>query len=116
MTLVFDASDPSQKFETRSHFDSLEIIYTCSKKTADTLILEKVEQSKKPNFFCVVSSDKDLSSKARALRAEALSLPSFLELLFKKQKSSFQETFSKGDFIESPQEIERLLKLFSKEK
>lgn len=115
MTLVFDASDPNQDFDTRSHFDFLEIIYTRPKKTADQAILEIVEQSSKPSNLCVVSSDKDLSFKAKALGSQTLSLPSFLEFLSKKQKSPSKDRSLKGDFVDSPQEIERLLKLFTSE-
>jgi predicted RNA-binding protein with PIN domain len=31
-TVVFDASDPMQSADTRSHYDSLELIYTIPKK------------------------------------------------------------------------------------
>ncbi len=110
-TVVFDASDPAQKYDTRSHYDCLEIIYTHCKKSADDAILEAVELSKKRSNLCVVSSDKGLSSKAKALGSQTLSLSDFLHFLFKRHSrvSLRQET----DYQDSPREIERLLKIFS---
>ena len=110
-TIVFDASDPTQKHDSRSHYDCLEIIYTHSKKSADDAILEAVELSKRRSNLCVVSSDKGLSSKAKALGSEVLSLSDFLHFLFKRHKRSLLK--EESDYQDSPREIERLLKIFS---
>ncbi len=111
ITIVFDASDPDQKHDTRSHFDDLELIYTHRKKSADDAILEAVEHSRNPALLCAVSSDKGVTSKARALGAQILSLPEFLAFLFKKQKK--KQFNQASDFQDSPREIARLLKIFS---
>ena len=111
-TIVFDASDPSQKHDSRSHYDCLEIVYTHAKKSADDAILEAVEFSRNRANLCVVSSDKGLSLKAQALGAQILSLPEFLFFLFKKHKKKAFNQIS--EYQDSPKEIERLLKIFSK--
>ena len=110
-TVVFDASDPSQNFDTRSHYDSLEIIYTHPKKSADDAILEAIELSKNPSLLCVVSSDKGLCLKAKALGSNTLSLPEFLHFLSKKHKRKTSNVHM--EYQDSPQEIARLLKIFS---
>lgn len=111
-TIVFDASDPSQKYDTRGHYDSIEIIYTHPKKSADDAILEAVEISRKRADQCVVTSDKGLGLKAKALGAQILSLSDFLNFL---QKKHFKCTAALQDreFKDSPREIERLLRIFS---
>ena len=78
VTIVFDASDPAQNHDTRTHLHSLEIIYTHPKKSADDAILEAVELSKSPSQLCVVTSDKGLSTKAKALGAKTLPLSDFI--------------------------------------
>jgi predicted RNA-binding protein with PIN domain len=115
MTLVFDASDEGEQYDSRSHLGSLEIIYTHPGKSADEAILEAVGLSKTPSNLSVITSDKELASKASYLGANVLSLPRFLEFLFKKrrQKNRLERDSSK-DFQDSPQEIQRLLQLFSK--
>jgi predicted RNA-binding protein with PIN domain len=109
-TLVFDASDPLQPLDRRTHYDSLEIIYTPFQKSADDVILEAVEISSQPSNLCVVSSDKPLCAKARALGASTLSLSEFLFFLSKRGK---RKKIERCDFQDSPQEIARLLKIFT---
>ena len=77
-TVVFDSSEKDRDLNTRSHYEALEIIYTSSKKTADDFILDSVEFSSHPEEMCIVTSDKDLARKSRALRANTLSLEGFL--------------------------------------
>src|SRR3989339_1253050 len=105
-TIVFDASDPSQNYDTRSHYDSLEIIYTHPKKSADDSILEAVELSKQRSRHCVVSSDKGLLLKAKALGSEILSLSDFLLFLQKKQLKC-TAALQSDEFRESPREMAR---------
>lgn len=112
VTIVFDASDPSQNHNTRTHLRSLEIVYTHPKKSADDSILEAVELSQTPSQICVVTSDKGLSSKAKALGAQILPLSEFLLFLQKRHKKKIQS--KDFHFQDSPREIERLLEIFSK--
>lgn len=116
ITLVFDASDQKATHDSRSHYDSLEIIYTHPKKSADEAILEAVKLHKRPSTLCVVTSDKDLSSKACYLGAVTLSLPEFLHFLSKKQHVKKVASHNPElEFKESAQEFERLLRLFSRD-
>lgn len=116
ITIVFDASDPMATYDSKSHYKSLEIIYTHPRKTADEAILEAVRLHKRPQELCVVTSDKDLSSKALYLGAITLSLPEFLHFLSKKQHVKTRKNHNSDlEFKESAQEFERLLKLFSRE-
>ncbi len=111
ITIVFDASDPSQDQDTRAHLQTLEIIYTHPKKSADDAILEALEFSKSPSQICVVTSDNGLSKKALAMGAKIFTISDFLLFLQKKHKR--KNAYNNFSFQESPREIERLLKIFS---
>jgi predicted RNA-binding protein with PIN domain len=111
ITIFFDASDHNQKHNTRSHYESLELIYTHGKQSADDAILEAVEISKNAALLCVVSSDKGVTLRAKAMGAQVLTLPEFLKFLFKKQKKQRERNVQ--DFQDSPKEMARLLKIFS---
>jgi predicted RNA-binding protein with PIN domain len=111
VTVFFDASDPLQDHDSRTHLRNLEIIYTHPKKSADDAIVEALEIHKSPSQICVVTSDKGLSKKANSLGAKILSISDFLLFLQKKHKRNNSSTdISVQD---SPREIERLLKIFS---
>jgi predicted RNA-binding protein with PIN domain len=105
ITLVFDGTSDSPEY--LSHYKSLELLYT--RQSADEAILERVRMSKFPQEICVVTSDKELFSKAKELGALTLSLKNFLSLLSKKHKKPSDPK----EFQDSPQEIQRLLKLFT---
>ena len=113
-TVVFDSSDKGRVLDTRSHYDALEIIYTTSKKTADDSILDSVEFSSYPEDICVVTCDKDLARKAKALKANTLSLEDFFKLLTKRQNKKQRELESSLECVESPRELSRLLSIFEK--
>ncbi len=112
ITVIFDAADQTRSLDRRSHYYALEIIYSTSKQTADESILDSVECSFHPEKICVVTSDKDLSRKAKALRANTLSLKEFFLFIAKKQKK--KKAASHIECADSPKEIERLLKIFEK--
>lgn len=109
--LIFDANDKERSLDSRSNFDSLEIIYTTSKKTADEAILEKVSTVRHPATICVVSSDKGLTSQVRYLGAQVLSLSEFCFFLDKKQWKK-KKLRAEIECQESPKEMDRLLKIF----
>ena len=114
ITVVFDSSTKERILDTRSHYDALEIIYTSSKKTADDSILDSVEFSSYPEDICVVTCDKDLARKAKALRANTLSLDAFFKLITKRQNKKQRELEDAFECLESPREISRLLSIFEK--
>jgi len=106
--VVFDADPKTGPFDMRSHYDELEIVYAASKETADEAILEGIECSRSKRTICVVSSDKGLTDKARALGAETLSLSEFVHFLGKKRSKAHLPV----ECRDSPKEMDRLLKIF----
>lgn len=83
-TLVFDA--PFQLGESkRTHYKTLEIVYTSEGQSADEYILEFVEKAAKPQEIVVVTSDKHLSRHARMLRAQTETIEAYFSRI-QKQK------------------------------
>jgi len=81
LTLVFDAPMQSDELK-RGHFNSLEIIFTAKGQTADDYLHDFVAHSQKK--VVVVTSDKTLARKVKALGAFVESVPDFLIHLRKK--------------------------------
>ena len=63
-TLVFD-SHYQEDDSTRSHYKSLEIVFTATGQTADEYILTELKQSKNPTQHTVITSDKILARLCR---------------------------------------------------
>jgi uncharacterized protein len=82
-TCVFDAPQQTDEMR-RSHFHSLEIIFTSYGQTADDLIIEILEHHKKPQDVILVSSDRSLQRRAKALKVRVESIEEFLANLQKK--------------------------------
>lgn len=110
ITLVFDGS--SEEIPRKGHFDSIAIVYTPLKQTADEYILQEVEMTKHPSSITVVSNDSELTRKCSALRAKVQTLHEFLAFCHKKKKK--RSSHLKKHVHDTPYEIARLLALFEK--
>ena len=85
MTLVFDAMHQPEQ-SRRYHYQSLEIVFTSRKQSADQYLLHVVEESSRPSEITIVSSDRDLTWKAKLLGAETVSIEGFLQQLEEPRK------------------------------
>ena len=110
VVLVFDGSDPYEKYSTKHHIGPVEIVYTPLRTTADLYIFEEIQLHKKPANTTVVSNDQELINRCKALGAKALSLTNFLSYIAKKKAKQKKAIRAQ----ETPQEISRLLKIFEK--
>jgi predicted RNA-binding protein with PIN domain len=114
-TIIFDSADTTTRHSSREHFDALEIVYTNKAMSADAYILEKLDASKYPEHFTVVTSDRDLAFSSKVLKAKTLSVEAFLSLLLKKKKAQKKKTSSSTRLLrDSDAEISRLLRIFEK--
>lgn len=77
ITIVFDAMHQPDA-STRSHFRSVEIIFTARRESADHYLLRIIEEAEFPSAITLVSSDRDLAWKARLKGAHTLSVENFL--------------------------------------
>jgi predicted RNA-binding protein with PIN domain len=84
MTIVFDAAQTPDLF-VRSHYKSVEIVYSSENQSADDYILRLVEHSNRSSRITVVTNDNGLSRRARALGARSEGVEQFLSKLERYQ-------------------------------
>ena len=85
ITLVFDAPFLSEELQ-RGHFRALEIIYSSHGKSADETLIELLYNFHPPKDAVLVSSDKELRYRARALGVQVESVDGFLSSLRKRSR------------------------------
>lgn len=106
--LVFDGKHRRDEESGRSYEEPLEIIYAPSGQSADNYIVEKLQSLKNPKDAIVVTNDKGLSLHARALKAQIMDNDSFLSFILSRMSPKKKTKKTK----DSPQNIERLSKIF----
>jgi len=89
LTLVFD-SHYQEGESTKSHLDSLEIIYTSKGESADEYIIKAIKHGVNPKRLVVVTSDNHLAWKVRSLSGKAEPAEEFMERLQKRFKNHLQ--------------------------
>lgn len=85
VTIVFDAPLQTEEWR-RSHFRSLEIIFTSRGESADDFLIALFERHVAPKKACLVSSDKRLAAKVKGLGIRAESVEEFLAWLKKRAR------------------------------
>ena len=90
-TLVFD-SHFQEDDSTRTHYKSLEVIFTAKGETADDFILKKLKESPTPGEYTVVTSDKKLAYLCRILQGKTESVEDFLGWLNKRYKNQLRRS------------------------
>jgi hypothetical protein len=89
-TLVFDSHYHEGESE-KSHFKSLEIIFTAKGETADEFILQELKESSSPAQHTVVTSDKKLARLCRLRLGKTESVDEFLAWLGKRYKNKLRQ-------------------------
>jgi len=92
ITLVFD-SHYQEDDNTRSHFKSLEIIFTAKGESADEFILQKLKESTNPSQHTVVTSDKILARLCRLRLGNTESIDEFLGKIGKRYKNKHRPKY-----------------------
>lgn len=110
ITIVFDGRQKDPPEAIRGHLDQLEVIYTPEHQTADDYILHELDLSSNLNEETVVSSDRELTGKARQKGARVQTIEEFLSRLAKKQKK--KKEVVKKTFRDTEANIERLSEIF----
>lgn len=115
INLIFDGYKQNQELANTSYFEKLKVIYTSKGQTADDYIIEQIFLSKNPSQIVVVTSDKSLKKKSEELHASTRSIDSFINWITKKEtEKRNNNNFEKEEkeFIDTKQNIQRLLKIF----
>lgn len=89
-TLVFD-SHYQEDDSTKSHFNSLEIIFTAAGETADEFILQELKESNNPSQHTVVTSDKKLARLCQLRLGKTESVDEFLAWIGKRYKNKLRQ-------------------------
>jgi predicted RNA-binding protein with PIN domain len=108
-TIVFDGAHRRDEESGLSYPSPMELAFTPKGQTADENILERIEATKNRKNTTVVTNDLVLKRQASAFGAKAMSNEEFLEWLLKRSAKKKRKRPPPKD---SPQQIERLLKIF----
>lgn len=112
VTIVFDGAQRDPLMSIRGHFKSMEVVYTAANQTADDYIFDSIAEH--PRRHIVVTSDRDLATKCKALGAQTLPISDFLSSLVTKHHKRKVRNASLPAFQDSQADIDRLLKIFEK--
>lgn len=103
-TIVFDNFTNEEEASQKCSFNVIDVIFTNRGQTADDYI---VSEYKKPSV--VVTADKSLAAKCRALGARIKSPETFLRWVTKKRNREVENNYE-----ETKENIEKLLEIFEK--
>lgn len=112
LTVVFDAHLQTELLQ-KMHLDHIEIYFSSSGETADTLIVKLLERKKNLQQVTVVTSDKVLAKHAAHSGAHTQTIEYFFQLIQKKKagkQKKLKETASRFRLAE----YQRWLILFEK--
>lgn len=80
VSIVFDATF-QEGGRSRSHLESLEILYSAEGETADEYIIDVISRASNPRSEVVVTNDKMLASHVRHFSAKVESVEAFMQWL-----------------------------------
>jgi predicted RNA-binding protein with PIN domain len=112
LTIVFDGKQVDQPLAVRTNLDELRIIYTPFHQTADTYLLSLLDYETDLDEITIISSDREVTGKAKQKGAHILSSENFLIFLDKKSKKQLREPVP--SFQDNKNHIERLSQIFKK--
>ena len=114
-TLIFDSHKILAPFFPSAYkLSSVEVIFSPQGLTADDYILEYFKIQKHPQNVIIVTSDLELSQKARRLGAKTITIESFLKILLKRERKRAKKEDEEKQITETADQFERLLKIFEK--
>lgn len=88
VSIVFDAAFQAGG-RTKSHFASLEILYSAEGETADEYIVDVISHASNPRSLVVVTNDRFLGAQVRHLLAKVESVESFMQQLNRSYQKKF---------------------------
>ncbi|MFA6916323.1 MAG: NYN domain-containing protein [Parachlamydiales bacterium] len=88
--IIFDAQHTLDE-SSRGHYAGLEVHFTNHNETADEYIINAIDEFKTPSKITVVTSDRELTHRARLKGAHSINIETFALWLDKRFKNSFQK-------------------------
>lgn len=109
-TLVFDGAHRRGEESGLSYPSPLIVAYTPKDQNADSYIVEQIEKTPQKGQITVITNDRGLILHTHSLGAHTQSNQAFIQWL--KQKGKKKRLKKGKDPIETPENQERLLKIF----
>ncbi len=100
ISIVFDAPFQSDSL-SRSHFKSLEIIFTSQGQTADQFLIDWLSHLQAKNYT-VITSDRSLAKNARMSGAKVENVATFLAMLKKRLLKKQKRLLEKVESTKAP--------------
>ncbi len=82
--IIFDGDMPLKHGGIRTNYPSLKVSYCGLQTDADSVIIEKINESTAPKRITVISSDREVANAAKLKKAKAISSDEFWNLLTEK--------------------------------
>lgn len=115
ITLIFDGEHWNELLPEIRQYGTLSIVYTSKKTNADDFIIQELEHHPWPENVTVVTSDKGLSFRSKALGGKVMSIESFIKKIHvKHEKKTYVECSEKKMEEELPFHLKRLQEIFEK--
>ena len=115
ITIVFDGNKQSSAEVIKRHINQLEIVYTAKKQTADSYIIEELENKFSPSKLClVVTSHSGLARQSQGLQASTQTIEEFLEYLSGKMRKKAKKEMREKPSESRQKDMERLRIIFEK--
>ena len=83
MSIIFDGKGDLNSHESRYSVKNMEIIYTSNTQSADAYIIDKIP-TLSPKSSQIISSDREIRSKAKTYKIPSISSSDFLNYLGKR--------------------------------
>ncbi len=108
-TIIFDGHvTDTHNFPSRASMEQLEIIFSPHGMDGDSYILEYLSTLKRADLYTLVTSDAELTRKARVLSVKSLSIKEFINELPLHKKN--EESKPSREYAKEIERLERLFK------
>lgn len=113
-TLIFDSHKAHAAiFPSKKILTALEVVFSPHGVSADEFILERLSTDKKPHLQIIVTSDRELSGRAKHLGAKTKTIESFFDMLLRREAKRAPKKDEKIQ-TESTHHLKRLQDVFEK--
>ncbi len=111
--LIFDSNpNHARDYPTKSKLNQLEVAHAPYGVEGDLYILEYIRTVQNKNVARLITSDRELSRRAKELKIETIDSTDFLSLLMDLSSKKSSKLIEAKPTKESKRELERLEKIF----
>ncbi len=113
IVVIFDGGLPGGKSPASTH--TVEVVFATARSTADAVIKERIQRTRDPGQWIVVSNDREVLAAARARKMATLTSAEFVAQINRPpaRNAKRRDSGEAADVYVSPAEVEAWLKLFN---